>query len=248
MARVNAAIRGVAIRGVAIRGGAAEQAGARQKRARLRAVGPRLPASESPKKYRRKRVCLLGGSFDPPHRGHLYISQQARRRLRAVETWWLVTPQNPLKQAPSQEIAARICRARAWITTATASSSAHHIRIIEAPATHGVAAEYSTHTIKTLLRRFPRHQFVWVIGADSWKDFHKWFRYDRIMQQIRVVIAPRSGYESEIVLARTARRFSHRRYPHAQACGIWHWRPPVWVALRFRAMDISSTALRRTPD
>ena len=43
------------------------------------------------------RIGLLGGSFDPPHRGHLYISLEAKRILKLNEIWWLVTPKNPLK-------------------------------------------------------------------------------------------------------------------------------------------------------
>ena len=44
-----------------------------------------------------KSIGLLGGSFDPPHKGHLYISIQAKKILKLKEIWWLVTPQNPLK-------------------------------------------------------------------------------------------------------------------------------------------------------
>ena len=44
-----------------------------------------------------KNIGLLGGSFDPPHKGHLYISLEAKKLLKLDEIWWLVTPQNPLK-------------------------------------------------------------------------------------------------------------------------------------------------------
>ena len=44
-----------------------------------------------------KNVGLLGGSFDPPHKGHLYISMEAKKILKLDDIWWLVTPQNPLK-------------------------------------------------------------------------------------------------------------------------------------------------------
>jgi len=44
-----------------------------------------------------KKIGLLGGSFDPPHRGHLFISNEAKKVLQLDEIWWLVTPQNPLK-------------------------------------------------------------------------------------------------------------------------------------------------------
>ena len=44
-----------------------------------------------------KHIGLLGGSFDPPHKGHLYISLEAKKILKLDEIWWLVTPQNPLK-------------------------------------------------------------------------------------------------------------------------------------------------------
>ena len=44
-----------------------------------------------------KKIGLLGGSFDPPHKGHLFISLEAKRLLKLDEVWWIVTPQNPLK-------------------------------------------------------------------------------------------------------------------------------------------------------
>ena len=44
-----------------------------------------------------RNIGLLGGSFDPPHKGHLYISLEAKKILKLDEVWWLVTPQNPLK-------------------------------------------------------------------------------------------------------------------------------------------------------
>ncbi len=47
----------------------------------------------------RKRIGLLGGSFNPAHRGHLHISEAALNRLNLDEVWWLVSPQNPLKSA-----------------------------------------------------------------------------------------------------------------------------------------------------
>ena len=44
-----------------------------------------------------KKIGLLGGSFDPPHKGHLFISMEAKKMLKLDEVWWLVTPQNPHK-------------------------------------------------------------------------------------------------------------------------------------------------------
>ena len=55
-----------------------------------------------------KNIGLLGGSFDPPHKGHIYISVEAKKILKLDDIWWLVTPKNPLKISKPATYAERI--------------------------------------------------------------------------------------------------------------------------------------------
>ena len=108
-------------------------------------------------------VGLLGGSFDPAHGGHLHISNIAKRKLKLDQVWWLVTPQNPLKDnVPRKSLPDRIAEAREmcvhkWI----------HVSDLE--SSYGV--EYTWQTIQNLKIRFPRVSFVWLIGADNLFNF-----------------------------------------------------------------------------
>ena len=106
-----------------------------------------------------QRIGLLGGSFNPAHRGHLEISRTALKRLGLDQVWWLVSPQNPLKpergMAPlSQRLTGARRLARGPQLRANALESA-------------LGTVYSADTVTALVRRFRRCHFVWLMGADN---------------------------------------------------------------------------------
>src|SRR5271168_5147242 len=108
----------------------------------------------------RRRIGLLGGSFNPAHGGHLHISLLALQRLDLDEVWWLVTPQNPLKavkgMAPFKE---RLVGAAAFVK--------FHPRIKISAIEASFNTSYTADTIAALARRFPHTRFVWLMGGDN---------------------------------------------------------------------------------
>ena len=121
------------------------------------------------------RIGLLGGSFNPAHEGHLYVSEVALRRLGLDYVWWLVTPQNPLKGrvglAPLED---RVRQARRIATRP---------RIVVMDIERALGTRYSIDTLKALQRRFPRLNFVWLMGSDNLAIFRRWKRWDWIQVQ-----------------------------------------------------------------
>ena len=118
--------------------------------------------------YRRK-IGLLGGSFNPAHKGHIALSKQARQAGKMAEIWWLVSPQNPLKSFADMAeferrlaFAKQLCAPFPWL------------RVLALESQSGT--KYSYDTITFLNQRAPRASFTWVMGSDNLVQFPKWYR------------------------------------------------------------------------
>src|SRR5262249_39765314 len=128
---------------------------------------------------RHRRIGLLGGSFNPAHSGHLHISLLALQRLGLDEVWWLVSPQNPLK--PAKGVAPS---ARRRGGAAALAGGRKGIRVSAIEATLGTT--YTADTIRALRRRFPRTQFVWLMGGDNLVQLPRWQRWQEIVESVPI--------------------------------------------------------------
>src|SRR5687768_7234603 len=113
-----------------------------------------------------KRVGLLGGSFNPAHRGHRRISLAAIEALGLDEIWWLVSPGNPLK--PAKGMAPYEARVE------SAREQAKGTRIKVSDFERQAGTRYTVDTLTALKRRYPDHRFIWLMGADTVAQFHQW--------------------------------------------------------------------------
>src|SRR5690242_8986975 len=112
------------------------------------------------------RIGLFGGSFDPPHAAHRAASLFALRRLRLDAVWWLVTPGNPLKDVRGlTPLAERM---------AAAQRLARHPAIAVLGLEAVIKTRYTCDTVRYLSARCPGVRFVWVMGADNLRQFHRW--------------------------------------------------------------------------
>jgi len=115
------------------------------------------------------RIGLFGGTFDPPHEAHLGACLIAMKRLGLDRVWWLVTPGNPLKN--TRGLAPLAERVRA------AKALAHHPRIDVTGVEAQIGTRYTYETIAYLLRHCPGVRFVWIMGADNLRSFHRWQKW-----------------------------------------------------------------------
>jgi len=171
------------------------------------------------------RIGLLGGSFDPAHQGHLYISEVARRTLKLDQVWWLVSPGNPLKPEPDS-FAVRLTRARL-----VAHPPFIHVTGIE----RQLGTRYTVDTVRALQTRFPQVQFIWLMGSDNLVQFARWRRWQQIAASVPIAVVRRPGSVLAQLSAPLARRVGvARRLGSA----------PSLVVLDGRRNEQSSTALR----
>ena len=185
---------------------------------------------------RHLRIGLLGGSFNPAHEGHRHLAQWALRALGLDQVWLLVTPGNPLKAGrPSPPLAERV---------ASASRIADGKRVIAT----GIEAQLNTHftvdTIRALKRRFPAARFVWLMGADSLRDWPRWRGWERIARLVPFAVFPRPSYNHAALSGRAAHRFRASRRRLGEAKLIARGSAPAWIYLAGREDSISATALR----
>jgi nicotinate-nucleotide adenylyltransferase len=185
-----------------------------------------------------KHIGLLGGSFNPAHRGHRSISLAAIRALGLDEVWWLVSPGNPLKDghADMAPFEARF---------ASAARIARHAPIRVSAVERKLGTRYTVDTVAALARRYPKCRFVWLMGADNLGQFHRWRDWRRIAAEVPIAVVARPGYEAAAHAAPAMgwlRRFVH---PARQAKDWTAWRLPALVLLRFRPDPTSATSLRK---
>ena len=181
------------------------------------------------------RVGLFGGSFDPAHEGHAHVASTALKRLGLDRVIWLVSPGNPLKPRAPAELKRRMDSARAV---------ARGARMVVSDAESRLGVRYTIDTIRALKARHPGVDFVWIMGADSLKDLHRWRGWTQLMDEIPMAIVARPGSAIRSRLAPAARRYARARLPSGGARRLPGSSPPAWTFLRAPWNYASSTALR----
>ncbi len=183
---------------------------------------------------RRRRVGLLGGSFNPAHPGHLHAALAALAHLGLDEVWFLVSPQNPLKDKRGMApFAQRLRKAH--------ELGRHHPRVIATGIEAKLGTRYTCDTVLELKRRFPKTQFVWLMGADNLFQISHWKRWDAVFHMLPVAIVDRPSYSRAVLAAKAARRFVKYRRPHR---ALLSRSLPAWTFLHIRHHPASATEIR----
>ncbi|MBN8534369.1 MAG: nicotinate-nucleotide adenylyltransferase [Rhizobiales bacterium] len=183
------------------------------------------------------RVGLFGGSFNPPHYGHLMLAQFAMRRLGLDQVWWLVTPGNPLKsvdELPTQQYRMAQCHALVG----------RNRRMVITGIEAEIGTSYTEQTIRFLKRRCPQVRFVWLMGADNLAGFHRWKNWQDIAGNVPMAIIDRPGSTLKAASSPAARALAHARIDESDAALLPGLAPPRWLFLHVKRVNLSSTALR----
>jgi nicotinate-nucleotide adenylyltransferase len=183
-----------------------------------------------------KRIGILGGSFNPAHRGHRRISLAALDALGLDEVWWLVSPGNPLKQRKGM--------APFEVRLASARQMARRSRIRASDFEARAGTRYTIDTLSKIHRRYPRHRFLWLMGADALAQFHRWKAWRSVARRVPIAVIGRPGYNGTARAARAMgwlRRFVR---PSSQARNWTDWSAPAILLLRLPPDPTSATALR----
>ncbi|MBV9249185.1 MAG: nicotinate-nucleotide adenylyltransferase [Acetobacteraceae bacterium] len=181
------------------------------------------------------RIGLLGGSFNPSHEGHRHLALLARRKLRLDQIWLLVSPGNPLKpQRGMASLAQRLAGAR---------KLGDGRRVVATAIEALLGTRYTVNTLRTLLRRFPRARFVWIMGADILEQLPRWRRWQEILRHIAIAVLPRPGYNQRALAGQVAKRMRHMRRSERSA-PLLPGKAPGWVFLHARQNPTSASAIR----
>ena len=184
-----------------------------------------------------QRIGLLGGSFNPPHDGHLLVSRLALRRLALDRLWWLVTPGNPLKPiAGLPTLAMRIEAARLV---------ARDPRIAVTGLEAEIGARFTHDTIAWLVRRAPGVRFVWIMGADNLRQFHLWRRWRDMATLVPIAVVDRPGSTFSALNCRAGAALAPFRVAESDSTRFAERRPPAFIFLHGPRSNLSSTAIRR---
>jgi nicotinate-nucleotide adenylyltransferase len=185
---------------------------------------------------RGQRIGLFGGSFNPAHYGHYMVALYAMKRLQLDWVWWLVSPQNPLKDpGVTGEYGKRL---------AAAKRIARHPRFVVTDLERQARAHNTAETLGALSGQLKRASFIWIMGADSFANLHRWHHWTDIAAALPLAFLARPGYSIRALNSRAAIRYAAARIPTDHAARLVGHKTPAWVFLPMPLRPESSTAIR----
>lgn len=184
-----------------------------------------------------QRIGLFGGSFNPAHYGHYMVALYALKRLDLDWVWWMVSPQNPLKDpSETDEYAARL---------AYTAKIARHPRFVVTDIEKQMGARTTAETLHGLKPILARGHFVWIMGADSFASLHLWHDWLDIPQTLPMAVLARPGYSLRALGGPAATRLAESQLPTEAARKLATTPPPAWCFIPMPLRPESSTAIRR---
>ena len=187
---------------------------------------------------RKRKIGILGGSFNPAHVGHIHISNTALINLGLNEIWWLVAPQNRLKSSLDMEnFDKRLSYARLL------SKNISYIKVLDIEQKNQLYASYKT--INFLNQRTRKVKFIWLMGSDILDNLNKWLYPNLIAQNIHIAVISRPGYLNSFLNTSRVPNFG-KRLKTIKSRIIFHKKKPVWVFLKNKLLSISSSEIRKT--
>ncbi|WP_455474359.1 nicotinate-nucleotide adenylyltransferase [Bartonella sp. B30(2025)] len=181
-------------------------------------------------------VGLFGGSFNPPHAGHLLVAKTAIRRLHLDQLWWMVTPGNPLKNythLPSLDERMRL-----------SFELIDHPKIYVTGFEQCIGKIASVDTISHILSHNRQAHFVWVMGADSFATIHCWSRWRDIVSMLPIAVIDRPSVCTPTLSSPMAQIYRFFRLDERESIRLPFIKPPVWTYLHGPLSFQSSTNLR----
>ncbi len=169
---------------------------------------------------KKNRIGILGGSFDPAHKGHLAISKVAVKRLKLKKIIWAITKKNPFKKLSNISLLARIKYCKKVIGNNDFIKVKFYEEIVK-----------SNKTINLIkyLNQNKRNEIFFLMGADNLINFHKWYKWKAISQKCNIIVFDRHGYKKKSLNSMTFRRLNRKNLKF----------------IKFNKVNISSSQIRK---
>ena len=184
---------------------------------------------------KKKFIGILGGTFDPPHEGHLFISKFAKMKLDISEVWWIVSTTNPLKKN-ILDYRKRLQKVKNFLAN-------HHIKVLEIQDLSKNI--YTVDLLEYLFKKFPQKKFIWLMGADTLVNFHLWRDWKKIFYNIPIAIFDRPSYSLNISKTKTILHFKEDRINSKLSKDLKFMKPPKWLFVTGLTNPQSSTKIRQ---
>ncbi|WP_298935240.1 nicotinate-nucleotide adenylyltransferase [uncultured Ruegeria sp.] len=180
-------------------------------------------------------IGLFGGSFDPPHQGHVHVTLEAMKAFGLDRVWWLVSPGNPLKERGPAPSARRMAAAREMMQHP-------RVEVTDIEALTGTRA--TADTLAAMRRLYPQVRFVWLMGADNLAQFHRWKDWRQIMDSVPVGVVARPGDRISARMSPAARAYAQYRIDGQARYLLGRAAAPAWCFVNVPMINVSSTEIR----
>ena len=170
-------------------------------------------------KLKKNKIAILGGSFDPAHKGHLAISKEAIKRLKLKEIIWAITRKNPFKKQSKSSLSNRIRYCKKII----GRNSFIKVKFYE-----DIIRSNKTISLINYLRRNKKNEIFFLMGADNLINFHKWHKWKIISKKSNIIVFDRHGYKKKSLNSMTFRSLKDKNFKF----------------IEFKKVNISSSQLR----
>lgn len=177
------------------------------------------------------KIGLLGGSFNPPHFGHLGISKDALELLKLYEIWWLPTKQNPLKDTKNLDFDERLNLCK--------EITQNEAKILVKDWEKEIKNSYFIDLLELILEKTPKTQFYLLMGADNLKNFHLWHRWQDIIKLVQIAVFERENLEKEVK--------NTKIYDFCEKLSQKDQKDHL-IFLKNKKYDVSSTKIRNNKD
>ena len=167
------------------------------------------------------KVGILGGTFDPPHIGHLHISKIALKKLKLKKIIWIIAKQNPLKKKPYLSADIRIKLSKDIIKNQKKISIKYKDDIIKSKNTFEL--------LKYLKKKNKKIELFFLIGADNLIKFHKWNRWKKIAELAKIIVFARPNYSIKALNSVASKKLKKKD----------------WIYINAKKMNISSSLIRK---
>jgi nicotinate-nucleotide adenylyltransferase len=171
-------------------------------------------------KQKKTEIGILGGTFDPAHKGHLEISKQAKKKFKLKNIVWAITKKNPFKQESKSSLRNRIQFAKKII----GKNNYIKVKFYE----EKIGSNKIIDLIKYLSKK-KQYEIYFIMGADNLINFHKWYKWKSIIKKCNILVFDRQGYKAKSLKSVTFNKTNNKNL----------------TIVNFDKVNISSSQLRK---
>ena len=166
------------------------------------------------------KIGILGGSFDPAHKGHLSISNEALKRFNLKSIIWAITNQNPFKKKSLSDLKKRITICKKIIGI----NKSIKVKFFEDIINSNKTVDLIDH-----LNKKKKYNLFFLMGADNLINFHKWHKWRQILKKSNIIVFDRSGYKKKSLNSKAYKSFKEKQVTFVE----------------FNKVNISSSKIRK---